>query len=63
MISTVSKTISIPLIIGGGIRSAADAERACKAGADMIVVGNALERDPELLQDISITVHSMNVTR
>lgn len=63
MISAVAKTISIPLIIGGGIRSAEDAERACRAGADMIVVGNVLESDPELLQDISIAVHSMNISR
>lgn len=52
MISKVSATISIPLIIGGGIRNTADAIKAVKAGADMIVVGNVLEKSPGLLKEM-----------
>lgn len=58
MINQVKKNISIPLIVGGGIRSAEDAEEVCKAGADIIVVGNILENKPELLMEISLAVHS-----
>ncbi len=58
MVSSVAMAIDVPLIIGGGVRDASEAERLCKAGADMLVVGNALESDPSLLQDISIAVHS-----
>ncbi|MEM6343426.1 MAG: geranylgeranylglyceryl/heptaprenylglyceryl phosphate synthase [Bacteroidota bacterium] len=47
MIQAVSQNTDIPLIVGGGIRSAAMAEQAWSAGADLIVVGNALERDPD----------------
>jgi putative glycerol-1-phosphate prenyltransferase len=58
MVSSVAEAIDIPLIIGGGVREAIEAERLCQAGADMLVVGNALESNPSLLQDISIAVHS-----
>jgi putative glycerol-1-phosphate prenyltransferase len=45
MISTVSERISIPLLVGGGIRSTAAIEAAFKAGADMVVIGTAFEND------------------
>lgn len=45
MIKAVSQKINIPLIIGGGIRTQQDAASAWQAGADMIVVGSALESD------------------
>ena len=60
MVSAVKKKISIPLIVGGGIRTAEQAEEICKAGADMIVVGNALEETPGLLMEISLAVHGVN---
>lgn len=47
MIQQVSQQVSQPLIVGGGIRTAEAARQAWTAGADMIVVGNALERDPK----------------
>ena len=43
MIFTVRKTVSVPLIVGGGIRSAEHAMAAVKAGADIIVTGNVIE--------------------
>ena len=58
MISGVSGAIDIPLIIGGGIRDAQKAYDNVKAGADIIVVGNAIEKDPSLIVDISAAVHS-----
>ncbi|NNC82832.1 MAG: geranylgeranylglyceryl/heptaprenylglyceryl phosphate synthase [Flavobacteriales bacterium] len=61
MIESVRKAIDIPLIIGGGIRNAEQAQAACSSGADMIVVGTAFEEDPSLFQDISIAVHSLSV--
>ena len=58
MISSVSAKISIPLIIGGGITDPEKAYRNCKAGADLIVVGNAIEKDPKLIQEISAAIHA-----
>lgn len=47
MVGTVAKSLNIPLLIGGGIRSAEDAGKIWEAGADMIVIGHAVESDPE----------------
>jgi len=53
MIARVKECISSPLFVGGGIRSMKDAETAYAAGADILVVGNAIEKDPELITEIS----------
>lgn len=58
MIKRVSASLNIPLIIGGGINSAEKAKAACKAGADIIVVGNALEKNISLLKNIADAIHS-----
>jgi phosphoglycerol geranylgeranyltransferase len=60
MISTVRKAIHTPLIVGGGINTAQKALTALEAGADMIVIGNALEKDPNLLIEISDKVYEWN---
>lgn len=57
MINTVSEGIQIPLIVGGGIRTPEMAASAAEAGADIIVVGNAIEKDPNLVKEMSIAVH------
>jgi len=59
MIASVKSEINIPLIIGGGIRDAQTAIRIAKAGADIIVVGNAAEENPELIIDIANSVHTI----
>ncbi len=45
IISTVSKRISAPLIVGGGIRSKKQIEEAFAAGANLVVIGTAFEND------------------
>ncbi len=52
-ISEVKANLSVPLVVGGGITSGKDAYKTYKAGADMIVIGNAIERNPELILDIT----------
>lgn len=52
MISKVKKNITIPLIVGGGLNTPEKVENAFAAGADIVVVGNALEKDPQLLEDL-----------
>jgi putative glycerol-1-phosphate prenyltransferase len=61
MIEAVAKSIEVPLIIGGGIREPEKAYLNCKAGADMIVVGNAIEKDASLIKEMSDAVHSVPV--
>jgi putative glycerol-1-phosphate prenyltransferase len=60
MIQSVSKQISIPLIVGGGIRDAERAYRTAKAGADVVVVGNAIEKNPSLISEIGKAIHSVS---
>ena len=61
MISKVASCISVPLIVGGGITTAEKAYLNCKAGADVIVVGNAIEKDASLIKEISTAVHGVAV--
>jgi phosphoglycerol geranylgeranyltransferase len=63
MISLVSKNIEVPLVIGGGIRDAEKAYLNCKAGADVIVVGNILEKNPSLLEELAAAVHGVSLVR
>lgn len=63
MIEAVAQHIEIPLIIGGGITDPEKAYRNCKAGADVIVVGNAIEKDPSLIKEIAAAVHSSPVLK
>ncbi|MGH1336800.1 MAG: geranylgeranylglyceryl/heptaprenylglyceryl phosphate synthase [Aureispira sp.] len=57
MIEAVSLATDIPLIIGGGIKTAEQARANVQAGADVIVVGNALEQQPQLMTAIAKAVH------
>ena len=59
MIKQVSNQINIPLIVGGGICNAQKAIDNCNAGADLIVVGNAIEKNADLILEISKAVHSV----
>ena len=50
MIYSVSKNIDCPLIVGGGINNPEKAIEKLKAGVDIIVVGNAIEKNSKLIQ-------------
>ena len=61
MITEVSKVIDVPLVIGGGITNPEKAYLNCKAGADVIVIGNAIEKDSSLIREMSAAIHSVPV--
>jgi putative glycerol-1-phosphate prenyltransferase len=61
MIKLVADHIEAPLIIGGGILQPEKAYLNCKAGADVIVVGNAIEKDASLIKEMSDAIHSVPV--
>jgi len=61
MIHAVSSQLNIPLIIGGGILDPEKAYQNCKAGADIIVVGNAIEKDPLLIKEMASAIHSVSL--
>ncbi|MEO6313371.1 MAG: geranylgeranylglyceryl/heptaprenylglyceryl phosphate synthase [Chitinophagaceae bacterium] len=60
MIEKVAHSIEIPLIVGGGITDPEKAYRNCKAGADVLVIGNAIEKDISLIKEMSAAIHSVN---
>lgn len=52
VIRAVSKQVECPLIVGGGIDSTEKARNAWEAGADVIVLGNGVEKNPGLLAEV-----------
>jgi phosphoglycerol geranylgeranyltransferase len=49
LIREVKQNISAPVFVGGGMRTPEAVKAACDAGADVVVVGNAIEKDPSLI--------------
>lgn len=60
LIEYVRSKLSTPLIVGGGISCPEDLEKAYTAGADIVVVGNALEEDISLLSSLIDWVKDYN---
>ncbi|NMM47048.1 phosphoglycerol geranylgeranyltransferase [Marinigracilibium pacificum] len=59
-IKMVKKSIDIPLIIGGGITSKDRAFQCLESGADVIVVGNGIEKNPGLMTEVANIVEQFN---
>ena len=59
MIAAVAKHCSVPLIVGGGIRTPDDARKKVNAGAKFVVTGNVLEKDgsKDLMKEFSAAIH------
>ncbi len=53
MIRKVVDNVELPVIVGGGIRSKEGIENAVKAGADMVVIGSAFEKENGFLNAIA----------
>ena len=53
IIKEVRKNISVPLIVGGGLRSVEMLQNAIDAGADILVVGNFFEKEPEKVKEFA----------
>ncbi|ELR69935.1 Geranylgeranylglyceryl phosphate synthase [Fulvivirga imtechensis AK7] len=60
MIQQVKKSVNVPVIVGGGINSAAKAKASLEAGADVIVIGNAAEKNPNLVIEVSEKIYDFN---
>lgn len=53
MVSAVAKSISIPHIVGGGVRTPAEAAAVISAGAGAVQVGTALEKGGDVKKKVS----------
>ncbi|MFW5886338.1 MAG: geranylgeranylglyceryl/heptaprenylglyceryl phosphate synthase [Bacteroidota bacterium] len=51
IIKVIKNNITVPLIVGGGITNGNEMQKAYKAGADIVVVGNSVEKDINHLQE------------
>ena len=60
IISRVSRSINVPLIVGGGLNSVSRISLALEAGADIIVIGNGFEENDQLLGQASEKIHALN---
>ena len=58
MIAAARQAVDCPIIIGGGISNGKKAAANCKAGADIIVVGNGIEKDENLIAEIADAIHN-----
>jgi putative glycerol-1-phosphate prenyltransferase len=56
MIREVRNAVDVPVIVGGGLNTGKKIDKALKAGADIIVLGNSLEKDQKLLEEASALV-------
>lgn len=51
-IEIAKKTVSNPVIVGGGLNSLDKVEKAFSAGADLVVLGNKVEETPRFLEEV-----------
>jgi len=56
MIEAVRSVVEVPLLVGGGIRTPEKAAANLRAGADVVVVGTAVEQQPECLGELMAAV-------
>jgi len=61
MIKYVSRGLSLPLIVGGGIKTTEQLTDAFDAGADIVVVGNAFESQPSRISEFVQHTRSYNI--
>ncbi len=60
LIQAVRQAVDLPIVVGGGINTAHKAITALKAGADMIVVGNEIENNPDFVSTIATIIKQAN---
>jgi putative glycerol-1-phosphate prenyltransferase len=61
MVAAVADNIEVPLVVGGGIREPEKAYHNAKAGADLIVIGNALEKERSLVGEMAAAIHMVSL--
>ena len=60
MINKISRSVELPIIVGGGIDTAGKAMDALDSGADIVVIGNAIEKNPDLMIEVSEKIYDRN---
>ncbi|QMU31016.1 geranylgeranylglyceryl/heptaprenylglyceryl phosphate synthase [Adhaeribacter radiodurans] len=60
LIQAVQQAVEVPLIVGGGLNTAQKVVAALEAGADMIVIGNEIEKNPDFISTVAVAVNQFN---
>jgi len=60
MIKTIHNELSIPIIVGGGIKTLDSLQKVYEAGADLVVIGNIFETEPKKIQNFVEFVNDYN---
>lgn len=60
VIAQLRSQLQVPIIVGGGIRTPQQVADVCRAGADVVVVGTAIEQQSDLLEAMVLSCHSFS---
>lgn len=52
VVTAVRAAVGLPIVVGGGLRTAEAVKDVFEAGADLVVVGTAFEQDPEVAKEL-----------
>lgn len=63
VIQSVANAVDMPIIVGGGLRSIEAIEVAFRQGADVVVIGNALEENPDFAYKLAVLVNTPIVSK
>lgn len=53
LIAAVRKSVDIPIVVGGGVKSLEQFSAALNAGADIVVIGDTIEKEPDRLYEFA----------
>ncbi len=63
IIREVKDFISIPIIVGGGVKDPDVAYKKVKSGASFVVIGNSLEEDDSIIEEFADAIHVNKKTK
>jgi phosphoglycerol geranylgeranyltransferase len=61
MIKLVRKHLDIPLIVGGGLKTPSDVKRAVEAGANIVVTGTLVEKEPLIKEKLGEIIKTLKI--
>ena len=60
MTGFVKQSVEVPVIVGGGIKTVEKLESILLSGADIAVIGNKFESEPDLIERFAAKIKEIN---